>query len=43
MNGQAINSYNAAFGVYKNIQNVENLTLVIERGKEEMELEYEIN
>ena len=42
-NGQAINSYNAAFGVYKNIQNVENLTLVIERGKEEMELEYEIN
>jgi len=43
VNGQSINSYNAAFGVYKNIQNVENLTLVIERGKEEMELEYEIN
>ena len=43
VNGQEINSYNAAFGVYKNIQNVENLTLVIERGKEEMELEYEIN
>ena len=43
VNGQAINSYNAAFGVYKNIQNVDNLTLVIERGKEEMELEYEIN
>ena len=43
VNGQAINSYNAAFGVYKNIQNVENLTVVIERGKEEMELEYEIN
>jgi len=43
INGQEINSYNAAFGVYKNIQNVENLTLVIQRGKEEMELEYEIN
>ncbi len=43
VNGQAVNSYNAAFGIYKNIKNVENLTLVIERGKEEMELEYEIN
>ena len=43
INGQEINSYNAAFGVYKNIQNVENLTMVIKRGKEEMELEYEVN
>ncbi len=43
INGQEINSYNAAFNVYKNIGNVENLTLVIIRGKEEMELEYEIN
>jgi len=43
MNGQEINSYNAAFQAYKNIGNVENLTLVIQRGKEEMELEYEIN
>ena len=43
MNGQEINSYNAAFETYKNIGNVENLTLVIQRGKEEMELEYEIN
>ncbi len=43
VNGQAVNSYNAAFGIYKNIKNVENLTLVIERGKEEMELEYEVN
>jgi len=43
VNGQEVNSYNAAFGIYKNIQNVENLTLVIERGKEEMELEYEVN
>jgi len=43
INGQEINSYNAAFEFYKNIQNIENLTLVIQRGKEEMELEYEIN
>jgi general secretion pathway protein C len=43
INGQEINSYNAAFVVYKNIQNVENLTMVIKRGKKEMELEYEIN
>ena len=43
INGQAIDSYSAAFGVYKNIKDVENLSLVIERGKEEMELEYEIN
>ena len=42
INGQAINSYNVAFGIYKNIQNIDNLTLVIERGNEEMELEYEI-
>jgi len=43
INGQPITSYNAAFEVYKNIKNVENLSLKINRGKEEMELEYEIN
>ena len=43
INGQKITSYNAALEVYKNIKNVENLTLKINRGKEEMELEYEIN
>ena len=43
INGQEINSYNAAFEMYKNIENIENLTMVIQRGKEEMELEYEIN
>jgi len=43
INGQEINSYNAAFGVYKNIKNIDNLNVVIIRGKEEMELEYEIN
>ena len=43
INGQEITSYNAAFETYKNIGNIENLTMVIKRGKEEMELEYEIN
>ncbi len=43
INGQEITSYNAAFNVYRNIGEMDNLTLVIKRGKEEMELEYEIN
>ena len=43
VNGQKIDSYNAAFGVYKNIANITNLSMVIERNKEEMELEYEVN
>ncbi|MFK5975625.1 MAG: PDZ domain-containing protein [Sulfurovum sp.] len=43
INGQNIDSYSAAFGVYKNIANITNLTMVIERNKEEMELEYEVN
>jgi len=43
INGQEINSYNRAFEMYKNIKNINNLTLVIQRGKDEMELEYEVN
>jgi len=43
VNGQSIDSYNAAFALYKEIGTVENVTLVIQRGKEEMELEYEVN
>lgn len=43
INGEKIDSYNAAFGVYKNISNIDNLTLVVERGKEEVELEYEVD
>lgn len=43
VNGQKMDSYNAAFDVYKNISDINNLTLVIQRGKEEMELEYEVN
>jgi general secretion pathway protein C len=43
INGQELKSYNAAFSVYKDIKNAENLTVVIMRNNEEMELEYEIN
>ncbi|MEA2047187.1 MAG: PDZ domain-containing protein [Campylobacterota bacterium] len=43
VNGQKIDSEKAAFDIYKDIGNIENLTLVIQRGKEEMELEYEVN
>jgi len=43
INGQELNSYNAAFEIYKNIDTMDGLTLKIMRGKEEMELEYEIN
>ncbi len=43
INGEEINSYSAAFNTYKNIKDVDNLSLVILRGKKEMELEYEIN
>lgn len=43
INGQEITSYNVALSFYKNLKNLENATLVIQRGKEEMELEYEIN
>jgi len=43
INGQEITSYNAALNFYKNLGTMENASLVIQRGKEEMELEYEIN
>ncbi len=43
VNGEEINSYNAAFDMYKEMKDAKNLTLLIIRGKEEMELEYEIN
>ncbi len=43
INGQELNSYNSAFEIYKNIDTMDGLTLKIKRGKEEMELEYEIN
>jgi len=43
INGQEITSYNSAMNVYKNIDKMDGLSLTIKRGKEEMELEYEIN
>ena len=43
INGQEINDYKSAFESYKNIDIMNGLTLTIQRGKEEMELEYEIN
>ncbi len=43
INGQELNTYNSAFEIYKNIDTMDELTLKIMRGKEEMELEYEIN
>ena len=43
INGQEITSYNTALNVYKNIDKMDGLSLTVTRGKEEMELEYEIN
>jgi general secretion pathway protein C len=43
INGQELNSYKSAFDIYKNIDTMNNLTMKVLRGKEEMELEYEIN
>jgi len=43
INGREITSYSEAFSVYKNIKNLSEVNLVIQRGKEEMELDYEIN
>ena len=43
INGQEITDYKSAFESYKNIDAMNGLTLTIQRGKEEMELEYEIN
>ncbi|MBD3790398.1 MAG: PDZ domain-containing protein [Campylobacterales bacterium] len=43
INGEELNSYNAAMNMYKNMPDTDNLTLIIQRGDQEMELEYEIN
>jgi general secretion pathway protein C len=42
INGERLDSYQDAFKAYKNIQNIENLTLTIKRKNQEMELDYEI-
>jgi len=43
INGQELTSYSAALNAYKDIDKAQNVTLVIERKNQEMELEYEIN
>ena len=43
VNGQILDSYQAGVDIYKDIQDSDNMTLVIIRGEEEMELEYEVN
>ncbi|RRS31371.1 MAG: hypothetical protein P794_04110 [Epsilonproteobacteria bacterium (ex Lamellibrachia satsuma)] len=43
VNGQELTSYKAAMDFYKNADSIDSLSLTIKRGKEEMELEYEIN
>jgi general secretion pathway protein C len=43
INGQELTSYSAALNVYKDIDKAQNITLLIERKNQEMELEYEIN
>lgn len=42
-NGLALTSYNAAFKIYKDINKLENLSLLIKRGNEEKEIIYEIH
>ncbi len=42
INAQELNSYNAAMNFYKEMDNIDNLTLKIQRNNQEMELEYEI-
>jgi general secretion pathway protein C len=43
VNGQELTSYNAAMEVYRSMNDVQNITLEIQRGDQKMELEYEIN
>ena len=43
VNGQLLTSYGAAFDVYKQMDDISNITLTIQRGNKEMELEYEID
>lgn len=42
INGERLDSYQGAFKAYKEINNIENLTLTIKRKNQEMELDYEI-
>jgi general secretion pathway protein C len=42
LNGEELNSYAAAMGFFKDINNIENLTLTVERDGTTKEIEYEI-
>ena len=42
INGQEISSYNDAFNAYKDIKGAEDISMVVKRGNEEIELNYEI-
>ena len=42
INGENLNSYGAAMGFFKDIENIENLTLTVERDGTTKDLEYEI-
>jgi len=42
LNGEELNSYGAAMGFFKDINNIENLTLTVERDGATKEIEYEI-
>ncbi len=43
VNGEPVTSYKAAMDIYKKVGTMDNMTLTIERGNEERELEYEVN
>jgi len=43
VNGIKIDSYQSAFAVYKKVGDITNLTMVVERNNQEVELEYEVN
>jgi len=42
LNGEELNSYGAAMGFFKDINNIENLTLTVERNGATKDIEYEI-
>jgi len=43
VNGEPVTSYKAAMDIYRKVGTMDNMTLTIERGNEERELEYEVN
>ena len=43
VNGEPVTSYKAAMDIYRKVGTMDSMTLTIERGNEERELEYEVN